>query len=434
MRLAVVAAGFTPGEADQLRRAMGGWRRPGLIEQFRQKLLTGMVQGGLSAEYAQRVFEQIRGFGEYGFPESHSASFALLVYVSAWLKHHYPAAFAAALLNSQPMGFYAPAQLVRDAREHHVDVRPIDVNHSRWDCTLEVANSVERQTTLRDGNSTEDDLESWAARAPSATKHDAGSDAAVVTSVTHSQNVDSHSSTVSLRLGLRLIKGLSTSQGEAIERARQAGPFCSLDDFSHRTRLGRPVIARLAKADAFSSLHLDRRGSLWQALAQKHEAVLPLFSCLDVSNSAEQETVLPRLPPYEEVLADYRTAGLSLKGHPLAFWRPQLDKLKVTRASDLATMREGGYLRVAGLVLVRQRPGTASGITFVTIEDETGVANLIVRPAIWDRYRTAAAMASALLVHGKLERQGLVIHILVNRLEDLVSITRTLRSQSRDFR
>ncbi|MBI2825754.1 MAG: error-prone DNA polymerase [Planctomycetia bacterium] len=382
MRLAVVAAGFTPGEADQLRRAMGGWRRPGLIEQFQKKLIEGMLARGLSAEYAENVFQQIRGFGEYGFPESHAASFALLVYVSAWLKRYHPAAFAAALLNSQPMGFYAPAQLVRDAREHGVRVLPADVNESQWDCTLEPSKG-----------------------------------------------------TLALRLGLRQLAGLPTAAVEKIVAARRAGPFRSLADLARRAGLGRPLLVRLAKADALRSLALDRRGGLWQALAHEQSArALPLFDRAKSDEDQEPEAPLAALSDYEEVLADYRTAGLSLRAHPLSFFREMLTGLRVLRARELPHVRSGRQVRVAGLVLVRQRPGTASGITFVTLEDETGVANLIVRPAIWQRYRRAAKGAAALVAHGKLERQGEVIHVLVNRLDDLVELSRRIGSQSRDFR
>ena len=385
MRLAVVAAGFTAGEADQLRRAMGAWRKTGLIEQFRQKLHDGMLERGLTKEYAERVFEQIRGFGEYGFPESHSASFALLVYVSAWLKHYYPDAFAAALLNSQPMGFYAPAQLVRDAREHGVEIRPVDVNESEWDCTLEGFRVQGSRFRI-------------------------------------------------LRLGLRQLRGLPAKQAQAIRAARKDGRFRSVEDFARRTGLGRAAIVRLAKADAFGSLSVDRRGALWHALGQHRDGAMPLFDRLTTIEEETRPAELPALAPLEEVVADYRTAGLSLKGHPLSFLRSRLDELKVTPAAHLAQTPNGRWLRVAGLVLVRQRPGTASGITFVTLEDETGVANLVVRPAIWERYRRAASTAVALLAHGRLERQGQVIHVLVSKLEDVVPLTQQLASQSRDFR
>ena len=404
MRLAVVAAGFTPGEADQLRRAMGGWRRPGLIEQFRQKLLAGMQAHGLSEEYAQRVFLQIRGFGEYGFPESHAASFALLVYVSAWLKRYYPAAFAAALLNSQPMGFYAPAQLVRDARQHGVEIRPVDVNASRLDCTLEPVDS--------------------------APGHELPGDKAMAEEQHVGLEVEPHLP-VALRLGLRLIAGFPTASSRRIEQARQSGAFTSWEDFSRRTQLRRSLIMRLSKANVLRSLGLNRREGLWQALAQHQEEDRPLFTHLVED---EQLPALPQLGRQEEVYADYRTAGLSLQGHPIEFLRSDLDRLRVVRASELPRLRPGSWIRVAGLVLVRQRPSTARGITFVTLEDETGTANLVVRPDIWERWRPAARGAAALLAHGRLERKGQVIHLLVGKLEDLRTISQTMRSPSRDFR
>jgi len=375
MRLAVVAAGFTPGEADQLRRAMGGWRRPGVIEQFGKKLIDGMLARGLSPDFAERVFKQIQGFGEYGFPESHAASFALLAYVSAWLKHHYPAAFCAALINSQPMGFYAPAQLVRDAREHGIEVRPADVNHSGWDCTLE-RNAV--------------------------------------------------------RLGLRMISGLHQSQAEQIEAARAGGPFRSMEDLARRAGLSQSVLTRLAAADAFGSLELNRRQSLWQALSHdKGKQDRPLIDGLEIE---EPPAVLPGMSGQEEVFADYQTAGLSLKAHPVSFFRAELDKLGIVPAAELANLRSGRFVRVAGLVLVRQRPSTARGITFVTLEDETGVANLIVRMDVWERFYQVARGASSMIAHGRLQHQDQVIHVLVTRLENMAGRLGEMRSQSRDFR
>lgn len=406
MRLAVVAAGFTPGEADQLRRAMGAWRRPGVIEQFHRKLVDGMQANGFSPEYAEAVFGQIRGFGDYGFPESHAASFALLVYVSAWLKYHYPAAFTAALLNSQPMGFYAPAQLVRNAREHGVEVLPADVNHSDWECTLE------------------DD-------------------------------------SFALRLGFNMLQGASATHIEQIGQARRDGPFSSVEDFAQRTGLSRAVISRLAKAGVFGSLQLNHRTALWEALGQD-QAELPLFDRKPAGGTTQEcrlqdeegkmhsgsakssfcrlrpsnppaSVCLPPMSPAEEVLADYRTAGLSLRAHPLEFLRANLEQRGVVTAASLKTLSNGESVCVAGIVLVRQRPGTAKGITFVTLEDETGTANLIVRPAIWRRYREAALGATILAAHGCLQRQGHVIHVLTAKLENLSPWLQKLGSQSRDF-
>ncbi len=370
MRLAIVAAGFTASEADQLRRAMAAWRRSGTIERFHKKLIDGMTARGLSPEFAEQVYRQIQGFGEYGFPESHAASFALLVYVSAWLKHYYPAAFAAALINSQPMGFYAPAQLIRDAREHGVKVLPVDVQASDWDCTLQQG---------------------------------------------------------ALRLGFRLVKGISEA---AVERIIATRPFRSVDDFARRTTLSPVVISRLAEADVFGSLTLDRRTALWQSLSQDGRD-MPLLKGLDDDEPAAS---LPPMPMVEQVLADYRTSGLSLKAHPVAFYRRQLSAMRVTPAGELCRVTDGRFVRVAGIVLLRQRPGTARGITFATLEDETGLANLVIRPAIWDRYYAIARGSAAWIAHGRLESKDSVIHLLVHRLEDLSTRIGDLAIRSRDFR
>ncbi len=372
MRLAVVAAGFSPGEADQLRRAMGAWRRPGVIDQFRIKLIEGMQQRGLAAEFAERVFQQIRGFGEYGFPESHAASFALLVYVSAWLKCYYPAVFTCALINSQPMGFYAPAQLIRDLAARGGRVRPIDVNVSDWDCQLETPTG------------------------------------------------DVQGVSPALRLGLRLIVGLPRAAAEALEQARRAdGPFRSLDDLQRRTGLGQPVLRKLAQADACASLGHSRRQALWQTLAQREPpAARPLFAQLA---DDERPAELPEMPPLEEVLADYHATSLSLKAHPLSFYREALTQLQVLTAQDLERLPHNTDVCVAGLVLLRQRPGTAKGITFVTLEDETGTSNLVVKQDIWDRYDRVSRRSPAWLAYGRLERKDRVIHIVVRRLVDMAS-------------
>jgi error-prone DNA polymerase len=440
MRLAVVAAGFTPGEADQLRRAMAAWRRPGLIDQFRRKLLDGMRANGLAEEFAQRVYQQIRGFGEYGFPESHAASFALLVYASAWLKHHYPAAFAAAMINSQPLGFYAPAQLVRDARDHGVAVRPVDVNHSCWDCTLE---PILRNSDC--GLRIENDKS--AIRNPQ--------------------------SEMVLRLGLRMINGLAESVGRIIERARDAGPFLSVDDFTRRTRLGQAVVKRLAEADAFGSVGTSRRQALWHSLAQERKPrSMPLFEKgvrtiygqrpIDPM-SDEDKIVLTPFSEEDEVVADYRSAGLSLRAHPISFYRSELERLGITPAQGLVELANGAAVRVAGLVLLRQRPSTAKGITFVTLEDESGTINLVVHQRTWDRFYRVARRAPAWIAQGHVQttapRKGdsphfaggesdtgslshgekgtvpvPVIHVVVERLEALGEQLTALSVKSRDFR
>jgi error-prone DNA polymerase len=390
MRLAVVAAGFTLGEADQLRRAMGAWRRSGVMEQFRQKLIGGMLANGYSADFAERVFRQIQGFGEYGFPESHAASFALLVYVSAWLKLYYPAAFTAALLNSQPMGFYAPAQLVADARKHGVEVRGVDVNFSDGDCTLEPFS-----------------------REPPASEKIALAGGSRLN--------------VALRLGLRTIRGLAKADGEAIMHARR--PFVSFTDLVKQTGLGSGALKKLARGDAFRSLHFDRRSALWQALPQGER--LPLFENIQTD---EPPPPLPEMAPFQEVLADYKWLGMTLRRHPISFLRPYLDDLQVAPAARLPEMPTDCRLQVAGIVVMRQRPSTAKGITFVTLEDETGMVNLIVHQEVWERYRRAARTATVMLAHGRLERQGQIIHVLVSKLEDLTDRLRELTVSSRDFR
>jgi error-prone DNA polymerase len=379
MQLAVVAAGFTPGEADQLRRAMGAWRRPGLIDSFQQKLIRGMLDRGYSMEFAERLFNQIRGFGEYGFPESHAASFALLVYVSAWMKYHYPAAFTASILNSLPMGFYAPAQLVDDARKHGVEVCPVDVNFSEWDCTLE-----DRQA--RPGRK-------------------------------------------NLQLGFRMLDGLSQAHAETIVRARNGKPFTSFDDFCHRTRLSSAVLKRLSTADALRSLALSRREAVWHSLSQQQ--TLPLFEHME---SDEPQVGLPAMSLQDEVIADYKSVHLSLRGHPLQFIRARLDELQITPAVRLSKLAANRRYKVAGLVLARQRPSTAKGVTFVTLEDETGIVNLIVRQDVWRRYQRTAQRAKAMIAHGRLQREREVIHILADRLEDLSAELSQLHASSRDFR
>jgi error-prone DNA polymerase len=438
MRLAVVAAGFTPGDADKLRRAMGAWRRPGIIEMFRTKFMTGMAANGYTPEFAERLFRQIQGFGEYGFPESHAASFALLVYVSAWLKRYFPAAFTASLLNSQPMGFYAPAQLIRDAREHGVEVRPVDVNASDWDCTLE---RTQRGRVNDFQFSPAKDSEQFRGPVPAKTEnrtpdpgglcsHHAPREEGGSRNGRQSANRSHHAERdgYALRLGLRMIRGLAQTHADRIVAARGDRPFESLDDFTRRTGLSQAVLVRLTKADAFGSLRLNRRAALWQALA--HDEELPLFRGVAPDEPA---VALPKMEMHREVVADYRTTGLSLKAHPIALVRSTLNSMRAVRAAELAKLPTGRHVRVAGLVLVRQRPSTAKGITFVTLEDETGIANLIVHPDIWARHHRAACHAQCLFAHGRLERQGEVIHIIAARLEDLSSLLAGMASESRDF-
>ena len=383
MRLAVVAAGFTPGEADQLRRAMAAWRRPGVIDRFRVKLLDGMRAKGFPEEFAEHVFHQIRGFGEYGFPESHAASFALLVYASCYLKCHYPAAFCVAILNSQPMGFYAPAQLVADARKHGVDVRGADVNFSDWESTLEDAKESTRSPAIR--------------------------------------------------LGLKTIRGLKSDAAVRITTEREThGTFENMEDLVRRTELTRASLATLADADAFESFSVDRRAAVWHSLAQENEVgQQPLFDSIDIRE--ETPTALAPMTPLEEVHADYNTTGLSLKAHPISFVRQELASKRCVTAADLETLRDGRHVRVAGLVILRQRPSTAKGITFATLEDETGSINLVLFIAVWERFFRIARTSNAWLVDGKLENRQGIIHVIVGRLTDLSQEVDGLTVRSRDF-
>ncbi|MCC9603905.1 error-prone DNA polymerase [Stieleria sp. JC731] len=382
MRLAVVAAGFTPGEADQLRRAMAAWRRPGVIDKFRIKLLDGMKQNGLTGKFADQVFNQIRGFGEYGFPESHAASFALLVYVSCFLKRHYPAAFCCSLLNSQPMGFYAPAQLVADAQKHGVEVLPVDVNESEFESTLQFTSSM---------------------------------------------------SGPAIRLGLNTIRGLPTEDAIRLAQERlRGGPFRDVTDVTRRAKVGQAVVSQLADADAFKGLVGDRRAAIWQSLGQSEAPQdAPLLDSLD--DDEELPDQLTAMSPLEEVYADYNTTGMSLKAHPISFARDELRQKRCVTASDLPRLRDGRHVRIAGLVTMRQRPGTAKGITFVTIEDETGSMNLVIFPKVWQAFFQVAKTSNAWLVDGKLENKQGVIHIIVGRLTDLSSEVEGLRLRSRDF-
>ena len=377
MQLAVVAAGFTPGEADQLRRSMAAWRRKGGLDRFERMLMNGMLARGYTEAFAQAIFRQIQGFGDYGFPESHAASFALLVYVSAWLKCHEPAAFAAALVNSQPMGFYAPAQIVQDARRHGVEVRPVCVIASDWDCTLERA---------ADG-------------APA------------------------------LRLGLRLVKGLSEAAARRIVAARAgASPLAGIGELARRAQLHRRDLDALAAADALAGLSRHRPGARWQVAGI--EPALPLLA------EAPIHETLPLLPaPTEgaDIVEDYASTGLTLRRHPLALLRPRLQRLRMRTAVELRTLRDGQPARAAGLVINRQRPGTASGVIFMTLEDETGHINVIVWSRIAERQRRETLGARLLAVYGILQREGDVIHLVARRLEDRTPLLGRLVTRSRDF-
>ncbi|MDR5653196.1 error-prone DNA polymerase [Ruixingdingia sedimenti] len=368
MQIAVKAAGFTAEEADQLRRSLASFRRMGTVHMFEEKFINGMIANGYDPDFATRCFDQIRGFADYGFPESHAAAFAMLAYVSAWLKCHHPAVFTCALLNSQPMGFYGPAQLVRDAREHGVEVRPVSVNHSGWDCTLEPCG---------DGS-------------------------------------------LALRLGFRQIRGMPQEEAEWIMGARANG-YPDVESLWRRAGVAPGLLERLAEADAFAPLGLSRRAALWDARALRAPAPLPLFGT-EGEGVAEPPVALPRMTEGQEVVEDYVALRLSLRTHPLALLRPRLggslphDRLAQAR----------GRVTVTGLVVTRQRPGTASGVVFLTLEDETGVANIVVWKRIYDTFRKAVVAGRLLRVTGRVERQGPVVHLIAEGIEDISPLLSTL--------
>ena len=376
MQVAMVCAGFTATQADQLRRAMATFKVTGGVNKFHTELIEGMVARNYTREFAERIFKQIEGFGSYGFPESHAASFALIAYASSWMKCHHPDVFACALLNAQPMGFYAPAQIVRDARLHGVEVRPVSINDSRWDCTLEPGGR-----------------------------------------------------TLAVRLGLRMAKGLAEKDASRLISVRHCA-YASLADLHRRTRLPAVALERLAEADAFACLGVSRRQALWdvRALATTD---LPLFG--DREDFSETDTKLAPMRPGREVVEDYRTLGLTLRRHPLSFLRADLAADGMLRAADLPHARDGSRIKIAGIVLVRQKPGSAKGVMFITIEDETGHANLIVWPTVFERQRRLILSAGMIACHGKLQREGSVIHVIVDRLEDYSEMLRSVGDRDDAF-
>jgi error-prone DNA polymerase len=384
MRLAMVAAEFTPAEVNELRRAMATFRRRGTIGRLEEKMIRRMVERGYDREFASRCFSQIKGFGEYGFPESHAASFAHLVYVSAWLKCHYPAVFAAALLNSQPMGFYAPAQIVRDARDHGVDVRHPDINWSEWDAVLE-------------------------------------------------KGADLDPAHPALRLGLREVDGLPEKEGRAIAAA--ARPFSTLAELRHRGGISIASLEKLAAADTFRSLGLDRRAALWQVKALAKAKPLPLFEAASAPGEGSMLPVtLPPMPLSEHVVNDYQTIKLSLKAHPMSFLREKCSAERVTGNGQLKALANGKSVSVAGIVLVRQRPGSAKGVVFITLEDEFGVCNLVVWPKALETYRSIVMGARLMLVRGRIQRHKDVIHIVAGHLEDKTHWLDLLSADSAEFK
>ena len=412
MRLAMVAAKFSGPEANELRRAMATFRRRGTIDRLHEKMVSRMTARGYPAEFAERCFNQIKGFGEYGFPESHAASFAHLVYVSAWLKCHYPAAFAAALLNSQPMGFYAPAQIVRCAVDHGVEAREVDVNHSLWDCTLEPASRGE--FSLRLGMRQVDGLR----------EDDVKAIVSIRDGIPAELNPHLFAPPQPSMSSPGLTGRSSNHEDQGILDARLRGhdkgeAFSDVRDLWRRSGVGRATLERLAAADAFRSLGHDRRQALWEVRGLPKELPLPLFDHAAASEAgAEPEVTLPIMPLSEHVVNDYRTLRLSLKAHPMSFLRAAIASESILSCADLKRTRDGARVSVAGVVLVRQRPGSAAGVVFMTIEDETGVANSVIWPKVLERMRKVVMGARLVVVHGRVQRHEDIIHVVAERLED----------------
>lgn len=398
MQLAMIAADFTPGEADDLRRSMAAWKRKGGVDRFHARLVNAMTAKHYSAEFAERIFSQIQGFGEYGFPESHAASFAKLVYVSCWLKCHEPACFLAAMVNSQPLGFYAPSQLVQDARRHGIEVRAVDVTVSHWDCTLEPAGETVAPLHF-----------------PSASQPQPA-----------------------VRLGLRLISGFSEKAAGRLLAARALAPFTSAEDLALRAQFGTLEINALAAADALAPLAGHRRQQAWQAAAIKLAPLL--FKAVATHEAA---LVLPETPEGENIVFDYKSTGLTLRRHPLALLRPRLNRRGLLSASELNALPNGWQVAACGLVTVRQQPQTANGTVFITMEDETGAVNVIVWKSLRLTQRAEVLHARLLAVHGVWQRSevedggnkgyGVVRNLVAERLEDLTPLLGRLGISSRDF-
>ncbi|MGZ2426591.1 DNA polymerase III alpha subunit [Rhizobium laguerreae] len=389
MRVAMVCAGFTGGEADQLRKSMANFKFTGGVSRFKDKLVSGMVRNGYTPEFAEKTFSQLEGFGSYGFPESHAASFALIAYASSYIKCHYPEAFCAALINSQPMGFYAPAQIVGDARAHGVEVRPVCINRSRWDCTLE-----------RIGNSG---------------RH-------------------------AVRLGFRQVKGLAVADAARIVAARMDNAFASVDDMWRRSGVPSEALVQLAKADAFlPSLQLERRDALWAIKALRDEP-LPLFAAaaereMDaIAEQQEPEVALRQMTDGHNVIEDYSHTGLTLRQHPIAFLRRDLSARNIITCAEAMNSRDGRWVYTSGLVLVRQKPGSAKGVMFITIEDETGPANLVVWPTLFEKRRRVVLGSSMMAINGRIQREGEVVHLVAQQLFDLSGDLVGLADRDEEFK
>ncbi|MFB2553516.1 error-prone DNA polymerase [Ensifer soli] len=388
MKVAMTCAGFSAGEADELRRAMATFKFTGGVSKFRDKLVAGMVTNGYTAEFAEKTFTQLEGFGSYGFPESHAASFALIAYASSWMKCHHPDVFCAALLNSQPVGFYAPAQIVTDARQHGVEIRPVCVNRSRWDCTLERIDGTDR---------------------------------------------------FAVRLGMRLVKGLSAGDAARIVLSRGSEPFASADDVWRRSGVPTASLVKLAEADAFlPSLHLERRQALWDIKALRGEP-LALWAAVaereaqSIAEIKEPEVTLTAMTEGREVVEDYGHTGLTLRQHPVSFLRRDLTRRNIVTCAHAMNQRDGRWLMTAGLVLVRQKPGSAKGVMFMTIEDETGIVNAVVWPSLFEKQRRLVLSASMLAINGRIQREGEVVHLVAQRLFDLSEDLQSLGQRDSAF-
>lgn len=402
MQIAIKAAGFPPEKADQLRRSMATFKRSGRVSEFERDFIAGMRKNDYREEFAKQCFEQIKGFAEYGFPESHAASFALLVYASSWIKTYYPDVFCASLLNSQPMGFYAPAQLIRDAREHGVSVFPVDVNRSEWDCTLEAVPFDPVRIDRR-----------------------------------HASMRDVIKTRYGIRLGFRQVKGLSEDDMRDKLTARRDGGYQSVHDLWLRSGLDKAILERLADADGFGSIGLSRRQALWAVRGLDVKAALNHDNLFGMAGHAdlrpEPQAHLPLMLPGEEVIEDYRHLSLSLKAHPVSFLREEFNSMGIVRSVDLLNIRNSQRVTIGGIVLVRQRPGSAKGVIFITLEDETGVANAIVWPKIFEKYRSVVMGARLVKIRGRLQSQSGVIHTVVEHIEDLTPMLGLLQKEARRF-
>jgi len=416
MNVAIVGAGFSPSDADRLRRSMATFKSTGGVSRFQDQMIEGMVERGYTRDFAERTFRQIEGFGSYGFPESHAASFAKIAYASSWMKCHHPDVFCAAILNAQPMGFYQPSQLVRDAQQHGVEVRPVCINASRWDCTLEGAREENPSPVLYGRGGAQAEGLGGEGLADSGVQ--------TLTSPPLRGRAPplprkAGEGLLPLRLGLRMVRGLSNLHAAQILAARSETPFASIEDVWHRCGVPVAALEKLADADAFAALGLDRRQALWRVRGLG-EAPLPLFAAAD-SLGTEPDVKLTPLTGGREVVEDYRSVQLSLRGHPLAFLRPGLERRRIVTCAGLARLKDGARVEIAGLVLIRQRPGKGN-VTFITLEDETGIANIILWQRKFEEQRRVVMSAAMLAVKGVMQKEGDVIHVVADRLEDLTSL------------